>query len=430
MEDDLPSTIAILGAGPIGLEAALYARYLGYNVRIFEQGRVAENISQWGHVRLFSLFGSNRSSLALAALAAQDDQYLPPDDEALLTGHEFIQQYLLPLSRTDLLVDSLVENMTVVAVGRQGLLKTEKVGDPRRAEVPFSLLLREASGSERIELADIVIDATGLFGNPHSMGQGGIPAPGETACFERIEHGLPDILGTDREHYEGRHSLVVGAGYSAATTVVALARLAKESPTTRVTWVYRKTDPAAPPISPIENDRLPERARLTEMANSLAQEDSQQIVLMPATEVGAIHWEEDDQQFAVALVGQGAEMVRCDRVVAHVGFRPDLSLYRELPIHQCYASEGPMGLAAANLGQAHADCLDQTSAGPESLRTSEPNFYILGSKSYGRNSQFLMSLGLEQIREVFTLIGERADLNLYESDDNAEPRNTDSGKQQ
>ena len=44
-----------------------------------------------------------------------------------------------------------------------------------------------------------------------------------------------------------------------------------------------------------------------------------------------------------------AAVVKCDRVVANVGFRPDASLYQELQVHQCYASEGPMKLAAALL---------------------------------------------------------------------------------
>jgi hypothetical protein len=59
------------------------------------------------------------------------------------------------------------------------------------------------------------------------------------------------------------------------------------------------------------------------------------------------------------------------------------------------------------------DCLDQTSAGVASLQNPEPNLYLLGSKSYARNPNFLFSVGLEQIRELFTLIGDRAALNLY-----------------
>ncbi len=38
---DPPGRIAVIGAGPLGLEAALYGRYLGYDVQVFEQGDVA-----------------------------------------------------------------------------------------------------------------------------------------------------------------------------------------------------------------------------------------------------------------------------------------------------------------------------------------------------------------------------------------------------
>ena len=68
---------------------------------------------------------------------------------------------------------------------------------------------------------------------------------------------------------------------------------------------------------------------------------------------------------------------------------------------------------AVHLAGASSDCMAQASAGPESLVTSEPNFYLIGSKSYGRNSSFLLSVGLEQIRDLFTLIVGRPDLDLY-----------------
>ena len=49
-----PPRIAVLGAGPIGLEAALYARTLHYPVIVYERGRVGEYVQRWGHVRLFT----------------------------------------------------------------------------------------------------------------------------------------------------------------------------------------------------------------------------------------------------------------------------------------------------------------------------------------------------------------------------------------
>ena len=66
-----------------------------------------------------------------------------------------------------------------------------------------------------------------------------------------------------------------------------------------------------------------------------------------------------------------------------------------------------MKLAAKLLGETSADCLDQISHGPDVLRNPEPDFYILGAKSYGRNSNFLIQVGLRQIVDVFNLIDEQ-----------------------
>jgi len=89
-----------------------------------------------------------------------------------------------------------------------------------------------------------------------------------------------------------------------------------------------------------------------------------------------------------------------DNVIANVGFHPDSSLYRELQVHQCYASEGPMKLAVSLITSGGADCLSQKSESSDVLMNPEPNFFILGGKSYGRNSKFLIKVGLEQIDQI------------------------------
>ena len=65
-----------------------------------------------------------------------------------------------------------------------------------------------------------------------------------------------------------------------------------------------------------------------------------------------------------------------------------------------------MKLAAALLaqGDGSGDCLDQTSLGAETLVHPEPGIFILGIKSYGRRSDFLMRVGWEQVDEVFGLL--------------------------
>jgi thioredoxin reductase len=414
MEVEPPAMIAVLGAGPIGLEAALYGRYLGYDVQVYERGHVAENVREWGHVRLFSPFGMNSSTLGRAALAAQDPQYEPPDDEAILTGREYADRYLLPLARSDLLAGRIHEECEVLSVARPQALKTELVGDPRRARGGFRLLLR-GQRRERVARARVVLDTTGTYGQPNWLGSGGRPAIGERGAARHIERGLPDVLGADRARYAGRSVLVVGAGYSAATTVVALATLADEAPGTHVTWITRRSagDNGAGPIALIPGDRLPERDRLARAANALAVGVSSSVSHRAGTWVSALCWRAAKDCFDIRLGGVSRESIRVERIVSQVGYRPDRRLHEELQVHECYASDGPMKLAAALLGASSADCLDQRSCGPQSLVTPEPGFFILGAKSYGRSSKFLISIGLEQVRDLFSMIGGRPALDLY-----------------
>ena len=41
-EIDTPATVAVLGGGAVGIEAALYARFLGYYVLLIEGAKMAQ----------------------------------------------------------------------------------------------------------------------------------------------------------------------------------------------------------------------------------------------------------------------------------------------------------------------------------------------------------------------------------------------------
>ena len=86
--------IAILGAGPIGLEALLYAHTLGLPATVFERGRIGEYLRRWGHVRLFSPFGMNATPLGRQAILADNPKHVFPDDGDCITGREHRKAYL------------------------------------------------------------------------------------------------------------------------------------------------------------------------------------------------------------------------------------------------------------------------------------------------------------------------------------------------
>jgi hypothetical protein len=266
---------------------------------------------------------------------------------------------------------------------------------------------------ERIEEADVVLDCTGVYAQHRWLGDGGIPAVGELQAEPQIAYGLDDVLGDRKSLYANKTTLVVGAGYSAAHTVSSLAQIALEHQTTWGIWLAR--GPASAPLKRIPNDPLKERDRLAVRANTLATRDDDNIEFHAGTVVETVEFLGQDRGFKVTARGPDKNRTwEVDRIVANVGYTPDTNLYRELQVHECYASLGPMKLAAALSGTRDQDCLKQFCHGPETLRSPEPNFYILGAKSYGRNSNFLWRVGFDQVREAFTLITGDARLDLYQ----------------
>jgi len=215
---------------------------------------------------------------------------------------------------------------------------------------------------------------------------------------------VPDV---EQAGFAGKSVLVIGSGYSAITTITNVLALKKHSPKTEIHWFTRRRTKNGEPgvYTVIKDDVLPQRLSLCVLGNELAAESgaanarARHQVVRSIAKVEEVHgrvrvhyYPGDSDTTAVLDV---------DHIVSNCGYRPDMSLARELQVHYCWASDGPMNLAASLLGSAGGDCLAQVSAGVDLLKNPEANFFVLGGKSYGRNSTFLMKLGIEQVETVF-----------------------------
>ncbi|WP_372339064.1 FAD-dependent oxidoreductase [Actinoplanes sp. RD1] len=381
--------VVVIGAGPVGLAAAAQLAERDLAFLVLEAGPdIAASVQQWGHVQLFSPWQYNTDSAARRLLGAAG--WKEPDAEELPTGAELVEQYLRPLAALPAIADNVRLNSKVVAVSRLGIDRMRTEG---RDRIPF--VVRLDNGDE--VLARAVIDASGTWSTPNVLGSNGLPAHGEAEAAAWINHALPDVLKADREQYAGKHTVVVGAGHSAATTILALAELADLAPGTRTTWAIRASSPGGS-FGGGSDDELPARGALGSGLAMLV--DTGRIQLETNFRTTSVRTLPEGGIELVSRGLDGAEKsILADRVVAATGYRPDYQFTQELRLELDPIMSAPRPVAPLIDPNQHS-CGTVRPHGIDELAHPEPGYFSVGMKSYGRAPTFLMATGHEQVRSV------------------------------
>jgi thioredoxin reductase len=400
--------IAIVGAGPVGLAAAAQLATRGRPFVVLESGaHVGAAVRAWGHVAMFSPWRYNMDRSARMLL--EDGDWQSPDEDALPTGDELVDRYLLPLSKHASIAPHLRLSARVRAIGRKDF---DKVRSKGRDEQPFELHL---DSGEVIE-ARAVIDATGTWSRPNPAGSNGLPVPGERKLNAHISYGIPHVLGASRSRYAGKRVVVVGSGHSAINVVLDLLRLGEGVNGTDVLWVMRREN-----LETVwgggSADALEARGLLGTRAKQ-------------AVESGRLRVLSPFRIRSMAKVADGLEItgvmhdqvtaVSADEVIVATGFRPDLAMLNEIrlsidPWLESTAALGPL------IDPNEHSCGTVRPHGARELAHPEKDFFIVGMKSYGRAPTFLLATGYEQVRSVTALLdgdieaAERVELDLPET---------------
>jgi thioredoxin reductase len=385
--------VAVIGAGPVGLAAAAHLLERGAVPLVLEAGsQVGASVAAWRHVRLFSPWSVNVDAAAVRLLRAGG--WTAPASEELPTGAELLDRYLRPLAALPDMAAHVRLGHRVVGIARRGMDKVRSAG---REVEPFLLRVRGRDGQEDELLARAVIDASGTWTHPNPLGATGLPARGEpqAAAAGKVLGGLPDILGAERDRFAGRRVLVVGAGHSAATSLLALAELRHRDPSTQVVWAVRRAVPS-PLVRRGERDELPARGRL--IADVAALVEAGVIEVATGFHTTVID-QRDDGLEVVGASPDGEQRLKADLVVNATGFRPDLSLTRELRLHLDPTLESAGALAPLIDPNVHS-CGTVPRHGWQELAHPEPGYFAVGMKSYGRAPTFLLATGYEQVRSV------------------------------
>ncbi len=403
-------TVAIIGAGPVGLAAAARALEHGMRPVVLEAGEtVGHAVRQWGHVRMFSPWAYNIDKASEALLC--ETGWNSPEPGSYPTGGEFATHYLDPLASRTRLSQHIQTSTRAICLGRVGFDKVKTSG---RDSAPFEIRYLNGKGPSTLR-ADAVIDASGTWNTPNPAGANGLEAIGETAHAARISYGMPDVLGGQRLRYANKVVAVLGAGHSAVGTILDLAQLKREEPPTEIVWVLRGHAPEKS-FGGGANDKLSARGELGRVFAQLVRS-------------GGVRVETAFQLTHITLSGNSLRLgagsacgrhVEADELIVATGFRPDLSFLREVRTALDPALECPLALAPLIDPNVHS-CGTVRPHGARELAQPETGFYFAGMKSYGRAPTFLMMTGYEQVRSIIADIAgdneaaERVELVLPET---------------
>jgi thioredoxin reductase len=389
--NDARLPVAIIGAGPVGLAAAVQVMARGDVPLILEAGSaIAHSMRQWGHVRMFTPWRYCVDAAAGALLKAAG--WVHPPAEDVPTGAELVADYLEPLAALPALAPHLHLNSRVVAVTRKGC---DKVRTEGRDALPFVLRVAGLGGTHRSFEARAVIDASGTWATPNPTGSDGLPAIGEEAAADLIATGIPDVLGAARSRYARRATAVIGGGHSALNALIELAALREEAPETRILWIMRKARIEAA-FGGEDLDGLPARGALGSQARHLV--ESGAVEVLTPFRIAEIRRNGASLRVVGDHDGKPSSLTT-DQLIVATGFRPDLTMLREvrLSLDPWLESAGAIGpLIDPNF---HS-CGTVRPHGARELAHAEKDFYIAGMKSYGRAPTFLLATGHEQVRSI------------------------------
>jgi Pyridine nucleotide-disulphide oxidoreductase len=380
--------VAVIGAGPVGLAAAAHLAERGLNFVVLEAGTgPASAMQQWAHVTFFSPWRFDVDSAAERLLQQTGWQSPNPDRDP--TGQELIDLYLAPLSQLPEISPHIRYGTKVVAVTRQGM---DRVPSKGRDERPFELSVTNSNGATERVLARAVIDASGTWTSPNPAGANGISALGELESRLRIATGIPDVYGTARHHYAGKRVVVIGSGHSAMDSILNLAHLKQEEPTTEIIWAMR-TPPSDKTFGGGSEDQLANRGALGERAKAAILRSNVRVEAPFRTQHFAL------LENTIEVTDETDKKIVADEVIVATGFRPDFTMLTEIrldlhPWLECARELGPL------IDPNEHSCGDVPPHGFAELKQPESNFFIVGMKSYGRAPTFLMATGYEQVRSI------------------------------
>ncbi len=408
-EVESPATIAVIGCGPIGIEAALYGRFLGYDVDLFDARRPAHEVVRWNRRSIGVPVSGCTTSLGISALEGQLPEYQKPNMDTVWSGAEFAEEYLIPIAKSDLIVDGIHINSRVVEVSRVRYYREEITDWQERANDEFRLLIDSRDRGAYTARADVVLDCRGMYAESEGYGPGGSQAAGAAKVHEQIHRWLPGDPRFENRMLDAKHVVVFGNSELAVRFVEEWAMLFRNTEgkvagelatgqllSGRLTWLVPLGRASTQSIEFTDADRW---KRAMQAATSV----------IPSRGVEKIEFDDATQTWKLQISNEDDSTIdfQADVFAPFTNLLPTASIGSTLYCDQWALSNEFQSQFSISKdeqfydgwkGWAHA--------------TGEPNYYRLGARERPFSASGLAE-GFQQIKDIFALLGTREDLDLY-----------------
>jgi PAS domain S-box-containing protein len=390
--------IVIIGAGPTGIEAATLAKISGYDVLVIEkEATYGSSLKSYKDITMFTPWSYSYSPFGINLLK-KNNLFKRPSIE-YQTIKEYLDDYLLPLQKCASF--STLFNTKVQSIGKETIEKRDLI-DHRRSKYNFKLLCQQDCSKSYIYTKNI-IDASGVFSNPLALGEGRIEAIGESEYKNEIFYRALDKIALDT--LKGKKVLISGSGFSLLKSLVGLQEHGIDT-------IYIHESKQKPYVSNLIDDIFSKRVYMVKKANDFLNSDCVKVYEDSAIEL----IQKENDAFLVSAKNV-KDAIKVDAIVSNHGFYSDSSIYEQLQIHLCYGSSAPMNYAASMLENTLEHRYTKKALDVAALENPEPNFYILGAKTYGQNEGYSIHIGIGQILQLFAKLEDKDMKELLDCDE-------------
>lgn len=356
--------VVIIGAGPVGLAMAVRLKRAKIPFQILERGQtVGANMLEWGQVELFTTWKESVDPISVALLKAHNLE-VPLSDENPKSA-DFVRHYLSKVA-------SVIPDTDI----RYGAEVDLVHYDPDKHE----FIIQYTNGGREVRVQSAyVFDASGTWQNPNQV------VHNQRELKQFIRTGIPDSNAVN-ELKQGSQVVVAGGGHSAMNSILELS----QRKDLKIVWIVRAKEPR------FGKSKVGGRSRqLEDRIKQLI--DRGIIELKCEFEVGAIQVKE--ATLNVTSV-QGDRISGVGELISNIGAFSDFDLLSNIDLHLDDKNFAPFHLADKINPSLHS-CDTVSYHFNDTLVTDKP-YFLIGSKTFGKASNFLLSKGYQILDEIMS----------------------------